>query len=273
MKHFVVCLLLAMATHSLADPTNFPTQQIKIRGDLTLNEPSTTTNFHCPTVNVDNFNAQNVTCDSVTSNKAKVQTLDVKSITGSNGGVTIDADVVLNGGGNVQELIAATITSNAQNIWLLASHDSFERINALTQWNEQRTTNCGENNPNGHDSNFLGGPCVLAQKEIQKSFENLPEHTFVMVKAKYHMFDNWAGESGYMKLNQETVWTHNGEVPTNGKGVNVCGGETPDPAYNLAIDVTIPHKGDTLLITFGSTLTQDACHASYGVDDVEVYVK
>ncbi len=57
------------------------------------------------------------------------------------------------------------------------------------------------------------------------------------------MFDNWEGEFGYMKVNGETgntnswdiiqVWTHNGETPQESHGINFCGGDSPDPAYNM----------------------------------------
>jgi len=39
------------------------------------------------------------------------------------------------------------------------------------------------------------------------------------------------------------------------------------------IGVVIPHTGDTVKITFGSTLKGNACHQSFGVDDVMIYTK
>jgi len=39
------------------------------------------------------------------------------------------------------------------------------------------------------------------------------------------------------------------------------------------IDVTIPHSEDTVKITFGTTLTKHSCIASFGIDDVMIFVK
>jgi hypothetical protein len=40
-----------------------------------------------------------------------------------------------------------------------------------------------------------------------------------------------------------------------------------------AIDVTLPHNGDSVKLTFGSTLDEEPCNESFGIDDVMIYVK
>lgn len=47
---------------------------------------------------------------------------------------------------------------------------------------------------------FLGGPCVIADGEVRKTFTDLPPHTQIKVTAQYHFIDNWQGETGYAKI-------------------------------------------------------------------------
>ena len=55
---------------------------------------------------------------------------------------------------------------------------------------------------------------------------------------------------------------------------SVCGGDTPD-TFGKILDVTIAHKGDALDVQFkGEVLNgKDACDASWGVDNVQIYVR
>ena len=44
--------------------------------------------------------------------------------------------------------------------------------------------------------------------------------------------------------------------------------------YNLRpIDITIPHKEKNIKVTFGTTLNKHPCIASFGIDDVMIFVK
>ena len=98
---------------------------------------------------------------------------------------------------------------------------------------------CNDNNGNL----FIGGYCLLSKEEVSKKFFIGYSHESIRVKASYHMFDNWNG------------------------------GDYNDPYFNLVIDVTIPHNESDVTITFGSTLDKDPCDASYGFQDVMLYIK
>jgi len=127
---------------------------------------------------------------------------------------------------------------------------------------------CNDNNGNL----FIGGYCLLSKEEVSKKFFIGYSHESIRVKASYHMFDNWNGEMGYMKINEQIVWAKEGK--SNEKnGINICGGDYNDPYFNLVIDVTIPHNESDVTITFGSTLDKDPCDASYGFQDVMLYIK
>jgi len=43
--------------------------------------------------------------------------------------------------------------------------------------------------------------------------------------------------------------------------------------YFSPIDVTVPHDKSEVKISFGSTLDEDACNESFGIDDVMIYLK
>ncbi len=42
---------------------------------------------------------------------------------------------------------------------------------------------------------------------------------------------------------------------------------------NSHINVSFPHFGNKALLTFGTTLNKQPCEASYGIDDVMIYIK
>jgi len=108
---------------------------------------------------------------------------------------------------------------------------------------------------------------------LEKTFEALPGHQDVRIQAKYHMFDNWNGEYGYLKVDNNIVWTLNGKTPTHENAFNFGGLATADPKYNALIDVTLSHSGKSVKLEFGSSLNQEPCEASYGIDDVVIFVK
>lgn len=45
------------------------------------------------------------------------------------------------------------------------------------------------------------------------------------------MFDSWDGETAYMKVNDEIVWSKQGQH--SDKGINICGGDYNDPAFAM----------------------------------------
>jgi hypothetical protein len=57
--------------------------------------------------------------------------------------------------------------------------------------------------------------------------------------------------------------------------LNVCGGEATDHKLSAPVHITLPHSGKSVELSFGSTLPADSdpCSASWGVDDVAVYIR
>ena len=56
-------------------------------------------------------------------------------------------------------------------------------------------------------------------------------------------------------------------------GVNLAGGPHPERRWGVPVDVSLRHASPTAFVQFGSSLADDPCDASYGVDDVHVWVR
>jgi len=105
-------------------------------------------------------------------------------------------------------------------------------------------------------------------------FTNLGEHKFVRLQARYHFLDSWEGETAFAKIEDRIVWSEVNDVRgMHPRTLNSCGGEHPDTKISVPIDVTIPHKGDKILISFGSNLDEHPCNESFGVDDVMISIR
>ena len=109
--------------------------------------------------------------------------------------------------------------------WSLTHHDDFE-ANALG-WSDQRRKSCHE------DGNvFLGGHCNFSFDQVSKTYKNLPPHQHLRLNSLFHMFDAWDGETAFVKIDGNIVWTKIGKHSVN-TGINVCGGNSNDPAFAL----------------------------------------
>lgn len=221
------------------------------------------------------------------TNTLKVNTVYTNKISGLNGFIQLNGDLIINGPEenneeNSQNLIFTNPPQQINNLllkneyykvngikqWSLISYDDFSSSENIKDWSFQKLMSCNDNNGNL----FIGGYCLLSKEEVSKKFFIGYSHESIRVKASYHMFDNWNGEMGYMKINEQIVWAKEGK--SNEKnGINICGGDYNDPYFNLVIDVTIPHNESDVTITFGSTLDKDPCDASYGFQDVMLYIK
>lgn len=221
------------------------------------------------------------------TNTLKVNTVYTNKISGLNGFIQLNGDLIINGPEenneeNSQNLIFTNPPQQINNLllkneyykvngikqWSLISYDDFSSSENIKDWSFQKLMSCNDNNGNL----FIGGYCLLNKEEVSKKFFIGYSHESIRVKASYHMFDNWNGEMGYMKIKEQIIWAK--KAKSNEKnGINICGGDYNDPYFNLVIDVTIPHNESDVTITFGSTLDKDPCDASYGFQDVMLYIK
>eukprot|EP01066_Platyproteum_vivax_P006561 Platyproteum_vivax@DN2335_c0_g1_i1.p1 len=156
----------------------------------------------------------------------------------------------------------------------------------MVQWEHYTETQT----PQGWDNNvhsqcagvfMLGGHCRFAQGEVTKTFADLPVHTHLRVKATYHFIDGWIGETGFMRLNVGNdgsmlhVWTERHSQDMEQKLLNLCGNEEiSEGKFAVPVDVAVPHTSNSIVIGFGSSMdSNEACNASWGVSNIEIYVK
>lgn len=176
--------------------------------------------------------------------------------------------------------------------WRLVSSENFD-TKVVAGWGVRvgdastppKTSVCGL-----ADDAFVGGHCNLAAGSLAKTFAQLPPHTEVRIKATVNFLDEWHGEQAFAKMDQSYVWLDT--VGQAGGGVaaaaaarkldasrnsklNICGGDAADLALGQMVDISKQHSADTLTLEFGTTLGEhvDACEQSWGIDDVQVFVR
>jgi len=156
--------------------------------------------------------------------------------------------------------------------WQLLYSDDFS--SPVAGWSQDEVTQCG-------GVFMLGGFCKFSSGEVNKTFTGLPPHKQLRVRATYHFIDRWIGETGYMKLDvglngcSVPVWSEQHAQQEGANGVSLCGnGAVAEGKFAEPVEVTVPHRTDSITVTFGSTIGgSDPCDESWGISSVEVYVR
>jgi hypothetical protein len=178
-----------------------------------------------------------------------------------------EGDVLVNGkirSGKVR--VDGTLNFMGVGQWMLAVSENF---NAGTGgWSNATTTVCGM-----PGKKILGGYGVFAGGEITKVYHQLPAHSEVRLKATFHFIDKWTGETAFAQLEHKPVWTEIYDHMASQHGVNICGAPTAESKFGVPIDVIIPHTSRSLAVTFGSTLATSPLQASWGVSDVQIFLR
>lgn len=172
--------------------------------------------------------AKLIQANKLDSESLQTKLLSVETINSPTGVVTIQGDLIITNDISADALNVRATSFIVQEVkqWSLREHDDFESEKSLEGWSDKRTNKC----KNGKNT-FLGGHCNFSYNEVHKTFKNLPAHKAIRVNAAFHMFDSWDGESAYMKIDDEIVWTKQGQHSE--KGINICGGDHNDPAFNM----------------------------------------
>ena len=122
-------------------------------------------------------------------------------------------------------------------------------------------------------NHFLGGHCKASSHTLSKIFDSLPPHTEVRVKARFHFIDKWNGENAYLKVDGGYAWLASHKT-AKGKGVHMCGSDdVKESKFGVPIDIMETHSASKLELKFGSELNVDPCVGSFGVDDIEIFVR
>jgi hypothetical protein len=208
-----------------------------------------------------------ITSESLTTNRATVTVLETVALASPTGTLHVSGELSLGDVSSNGTLRASSFIQEDVRQWALMFHDDFEGDKAHG-WSADAKNSC-----DGVD-HHLAGHCNEVGPEVSKTFTGLGEHKFVRLQARYHFLDSWEGETAFAKMEGRTVWTDVNDVRgMHPSSMNVCGGDHPDLKMSVPIDVTIPHTGATITVTFGSTLDEHACNESFGVDDVMISVR
>lgn len=185
--------------------------------------------------------------------------------------------------------LATSVVVDGIRQWSMVSSENFDDQNK-GKWsmrNNQKksltTTTCGY--PKDF---FLGGACSLSSGIVTKAFTDLPMHKEIRMKATMNFIDQWRGEQVWIKLDGSYVWLDTIGQASDGTSVvaarqlsdsgmkSVCGNEQyMEIALGKLVDVTKSHNNDELIIEFGTSLKEnvDSCKQSWGVDDVQLYIR
>jgi len=197
----------------------------------------------------------------------------INQINGFNNKIIIEGDLVINNfdeeeNNNNLYTNFLSLSSNEQkkNDFNLIIFDDIQN-KKTKNWNLDLINSCNSNN-----NFFVGGYCKLSNKEVSRIYTIKEKHSTVKILTYFHMFDNWNNEKGYIKIDDEIVWVKNGV--SNKKGINFCGNTNyNDPAFNIPVEIIIPHSDEKIKINFGSTLKKEPCEASYGFGNILIYIK
>ena len=173
--------------------------------------------------------------------------------------------------------------------WFLARAESFEA--SCSAWSNCTRTSCGAIRMLGGYGAFAGGEvppsrnsgAIPAQfsdtarhhrSQVSKLFVRLDTpHTELRLKATFHYIDRWEGASAYARVDSQFVWAESYTLPPAAEGVNLCGGDAPENRFAVAIDAVVPHNSTVANILFGATLDAPATHASWGVSDLQLFLR
>ena len=115
---------------------------------------------------------------------------------------------------------------------------------------------------------------------MSKTFQNLPEHDRVRVRFNVNFIDRWEGEYLTLKVDDKLVWTYAFKACDRilsedclKYGVNACGDDYPDRLGHV-VDLNLAHKHTSLSFSMSDSISgRDNCEISWGIDDLEIYVK
>jgi hypothetical protein len=242
---------------------------VTIFGDLTIVGATRTTAIRSQSITIDGSISltHKISGESFTANSAVFTTLETMAISSPTGTVRINGELSLGAGASTNGTISATsfIQQDVRQ-WALAYHDDFEQH--TDGWSTNLTNSC-----DGVD-HHLAGHCNEVNGEVKKTFSGLSAHKYIRVQARYHFLDSWEGETAFAKVGDRTVWTDTNDVRgMHPNAINACGGDHPDTRLSVPLDFTVQHEGDSVTISFGSTLDEHPCNESFGVDDVMVFVR
>ena len=153
---------------------------------------------------------------------------------------------------------------NPNDPWVLVHSQDFE--STVTGWSSDRTTTCGSHK-------ILGGFGTAGRGvSLSKSFDlsSVP-HSHVRVKFNYYSLDTWDNEYGIASIDGTNVWSARAHL-SDPIRQHICGNATYKDEVKSG-EGLIEHSGGSLTLTFGSTLNEGLANESFGIDNLEIWIK
>jgi len=174
------------------------------------------------------------------------------------GKVTMNADLYVKNLNVNDDIVVGGISQ-----WRLVRSDIFTDKTISTTWNFETYLDCPA----------FSMITTTKKTPITYTYLNLPSHTQVQLQATVHFVDDWQGETAYLKIDDEYVWTKSHGQEVIGHTVNVCGsplfGET---SFTVPIDVAVWNKNKQLKLEFGTTL-EEGVTAYLGLSSISLYIR
>ena len=153
--------------------------------------------------------------------------------------------------------------------WTLIFDDTFTGA-AEAGWTTSTLSACG-----GWGT-ILGGYGVISGSTMSNTLSTYAiTHTEAWVMLDYVALDSWDGESMYVQVDGTTEWSSSQNNHSGGYS-EVCGwnrGHSGSYDSIHPVEVQPSHSASSLVFLAGSTLDQDAYDESFGIDDVEVWIR
>jgi hypothetical protein len=185
----------------------------------------------------------------------------------------------INGGANIKGIldVDGSIVSKGKilspnNPWILVHSENFQ--SSPVGWNSNIISDCG-------GKKILGGFNIASTNPLNKTFDltSYP-HTHVMIKFNYYSLDSWDSEFGFLKTDGLTTWSSKKLlyidedrtiIPNCGSG----GTSTSASGKDLVLsgEARIDHTSNSLNLSFESSLNEAPNNESFGIDNLEIWVK
>jgi cytoskeletal protein CcmA (bactofilin family) len=196
------------------------------------------------------------------------------------GSLKITGSSLLDGNVNINGLLDIDGTLNVRgkilspsNPWILVHSENFQSTTA--GWSNNTTSDCG-------GKKILGGFNITSTTPLTKTFDLTQyAHTHVMVKFNYYSLDSWDNDYGILKTDGLTTWSskkifYTDEdrtiIPNCGSGGNSTN-TTLGKDLVLTGESSIDHSSNSLNLSFESTLNEAPTNESYGIDNLEIWIK
>jgi len=102
----------------------------------------------------------------------------------------------------------------------------------------------------------------------------LGHHDQLRITATVHFIDDWQGETAYLKVDNEYLWTETVDQENGAGKLNVCGSSNyPETRFSVPIDITIPHHQSQVSLLFGATIEEGAEDTYFGISNLALYTR